>query len=704
VRAAAIVGILVIGPATRPLASWPNRDDRSMARRKYRPGQGERQSAPRQPSAGRQGRPGLSQRSATAWFVEHKDWLFAAALVAAIFLAYQPAWHGGLVWDDATHVPWPKLRTLEGLKNIWFKIGTTQQYYPLLFSAFWLEHTLWGDSTLGYHLINILFHATSALLVAIILRRLAVPGAYLAAAIFALHPMQVESVAWITEQKNTLSGVFYLSAILVYLRFDRTRRRGPYLAAMGLFALALLSKTVTVTLPAALLVIFWWQRGTLSWRRDVLPLAPFFVMSAAIGALTTVVERDLGAQGEIFALSIVDRFLVAGRVIWFYLGKLAWPANLIFIYPRWEIDSRVWWQYLFPAAALLLLGALWRLRRQWRGPLAGLLFFAGTLAPVLGFFNVYMYVYSFVTDHFQYLACLGAITVVSACVALLLERANSWQRPAGHAACLALLGLLAVLTWRQSRMYDNIELLYRTTFERNPDCRMAHNNLGNVFVAQGRFDEAIEQYREALKIAPDDASANYNIACVLAGRGQTNEAIAHYRRALKSSPNYADAHNDLATVLLDAGQIDEAMDHLDKALKTRPDNADAHNNLGRALAGRGRVDEAIAQYREALRLNPRLPQAHNNLATALAGRGQADEAVAEYQEALRIRQSFVEARYNYANLLARLGQIDEAMVQFRAALDLAARQGNAAIAQLIRAKIELYESGTPREPRNPVAP
>ena len=321
-----------------------------------------------------------------------RDLLLAAALVSAVLLAYHPAWHGGLIWDDDGHVTRPELRSWQGLYRIWYEPGATQQYYPALHTAFWIEHRLWGDATLGYHLVNVLLHAAAAALVALVLRRLAVPGAYLAAAVFALHPVHVESVAWITEQKNTLSAVFYLAAMLVYLRFDRTRKLLPYCCALGLFVLGLESKTVTATLPAALLVIFWWQRGRLSWRRDVLPLVPFFVLGAAAGLVTAVFERKLiGAEGAAFDWSILDRCLIAGRAICFYLGKLFWPADLIFIYPRWHIDPSDWRQYLYPAAAVGLLAAAWAVWavRRWRGPLAAMLYFVGTLLPVLGFCNVY---------------------------------------------------------------------------------------------------------------------------------------------------------------------------------------------------------------------------------------------------------------------------------------------------------------------------
>ena len=215
-----------------------------------------------------------SHRHDVAW--KRIDWLLLLALIAAVFLAYQPVWRAGFIWDDDAHVTAPALRSLDGLGRIWIEPGATQQFYPLVETVFWAEYKLWGDWSPPYHLVNILLHAVAAVLVALVLRRLAIPGAYLAAAIFALHPVHVESVAWITEMKNTLSAVFYLAAVLVYLRYDQVRTRRLYLAALALFVLGLLSKTVIATLPGALLLIFWWQRGRLSWRRDVLPLVPYF--------------------------------------------------------------------------------------------------------------------------------------------------------------------------------------------------------------------------------------------------------------------------------------------------------------------------------------------------------------------------------------------------------------------------------------------
>ena len=668
-----------------------------------------------------------------------KHWCFAAALVLAVLFVYQPAWHGGFIWDDDGHVTRPALRSLHGLYRIWFDLGATQQYYPLLHSAFWLEHKLWGDATLGYHLVNILLHATAALMVALLLRRLAIPGAYLAAAIFALHPIQVESVAWITELKNTLSAVFYLGTALVYLHFDQTRKTPLYLAALGLFVLGLLSKTVTATLPAALLVVFWWQRGRLSWRRDVLPLAPFFLLGAAAGLFTAWVERKLiGAEGAAFDLTALDRCLLAGRVVWFYLGKLLWPIDLIFIYPRWQVSQEVWWQYLFPAAVLLLFWVLWRQRGRWRGLLAALLFFVGTLFPVLGFCNVYPFRYSFVADHFQYLASLGMIALASTGIALLLARYGLWRRPAGYGLCLALLATLGTLTWQQSQMYADIDMLWQTTIDQNPDCWLAHNNLGLALADRGQFDEAIAHYKKAVDIQPDYPETHCNLGVALASRGQIDEAIAHYKKAIEIQPDVVEAveaHYNLGALLAGRGQTDAAIAHYKKAVEIQPDFVKAHNNLGVALAGRGQIDEAIAHYKKAIEIQPDDVKAHNNLGALLADRGQTDEATAHYRKVLEITPDNPSIYNNLAWILAtcpnaslrngaeavalgqraiklsggreptcfdtlaaayaEAGRFSEAAETAQKAIDLATQQNKPTLARLIEGRRQLYEAKTP---------
>ncbi len=416
------------------------------------------------------------------------------------------------------------------MAQIWTKPGVTPQYYPLVHSVFWIEHRLWGDSPRGYHLLNILLHVCSALLLVRILRRLQVPGAWLAGAIFALHPIEAESVAWITELKNTLSGLFFFATMLVYLDFDKQRDTRRYAGALGLFILGLLSKSVVATLPAALLVIVWWKRGRISWKSDVVPLVPFVLVGIASGLFTAWVERRfIGAVGAEFHFSVIERCLIAGRATWFYLGKIFWPGNLIFIYPRWTIDPTVWRQYLFPVFALLLAAALWAIRRKSRAPLAAFLYYGAMLFPAMGFFNVYPFRFSFVADHFQYLAGLGPIVVAAGRIGGVFSRmSRNTQHVSGGILLLVVL-FLALLTMRQCGMYADAETLYLTTIEKNPACWMAYDNLGNELLQKnGRIDQAMNNLRKALEINPDCVEACNDLAlrCCVPSRPERPSPIS----------------------------------------------------------------------------------------------------------------------------------------------------------------------------------
>jgi tetratricopeptide (TPR) repeat protein len=536
-----------------------------------------------------------------------------------------------------------------------------------------MEHRIWGDAVLGYHLTNIVLHAASACLVVMIVRRLSLPGAWLAGLVFALHPVCAESVAWISEQKSTLSGFFYLCAVLAYLRFDQSRRASRYFLALGLFALALLSKTVTATLPAVLLVVFWWQRGRVEWKRDLRPLLPWFALGASAGLFTAWVERTfIGAQGADFTLTLVQRCLLAGRAIWFYAGKLVWPRNLTFLYARWKIDPGQWWQYLFPAGVVALAIGLWLVARRHRGPLAGFLIFAGTLFPVLGFLNVYPFRYSYVADHFQYLASLGIIVPAASALAAAAGRISPGKigRIAFPAALLAVLG---VLTWGQSGTYRDAETLYRQTLVRDPDSWMAHSNLGNILLEiPGRRAEAMAHFEAALRIKPDYWEAHLSLGnALLQIPGRLADAIAEYEIAVRIEPGSERVHSNLGNALLEAGRLQEAIAQLETALRIKPGYADAHVNLGNVLRQiPGGLPQAIAEYQAALRTDPDLPEAHNNLGGALALMpGELPAAIAQFEAAIRISPDHLGAHINLGNALSQMpGRLPDAVAEYQAAL------------------------------------
>jgi protein O-mannosyl-transferase len=586
-----------------------------------------------------------------------RDVQLGALLFGILLFVYLPALQGGFLWDDDAHITLPELQSLSGLGRIWFQLGATQQYYPLLHTAFWIEHGLWGNAVLGYHLMNLLEHALAAFLLVAILRRLNLPGAWLAAFLFALHPVQVETVAWISEQKNTLSTVFYLASALIYLRFDRDRKRADYWIGFGLFVLALLSKTVTATLPAALLVVFWWRRGRVDWKRDAVPLLPWLALGALAGLFTARVEHNvIGAEGQAFALTLAQKGLLAGRVICFYASKLFWPANLTFIYPHWDVDLHAQWQYLFPSAVIVVVAMLAFVARKHRGPLAGFLFFVGTLFPVLGLLNVYPFRFSYVADHFQYVACLGIIVPIAAGLALAGRKLSGSSRRIATWGGPALVFALAILSWNLAGFYGDGETLYRETLARNPESWLAHSNLGSVLMQRGQAPAAMMELENALQLNPDLAEAHNNVGLLLSDiPGQKKQAIAEFHVALKIRPNYAEAHNNLGALLAeDPDLLQDAIAEYREALRIRPRYAEAHNNLGSALSHLGRPQDGMNEFEEALRLNPNLAEAHANLGVALMKiPGRMPEAVFHLQTALQIRPDMQRVRQILAQVQAQ---------------------------------------------------
>ncbi len=611
-----------------------------------------------------------------------REWVLGAALGLVVLISYLPAINGAPVWDDDRHITRPGLRSPDGLARIWTHLGATQQYYPLTHSVFWIEHLIWGDRPLGYHLVNIVLHVISALLFVRILAFLRVPGAWLAGALFAVHPVQVESVAWITELKNTMSGVFFFLTALFYLRFEHERKRSSYAGAAVFFILGLMSKSVVAMLPVSLLAVVWWKRGTVAWKKDVVPLAPFFALGIAAGLFTAWVEHRFIISGDarVFAFTFIERCLIAGRAFWFYLGKIVWPADLVFVYPRWNIDSAVWWQYLFPASVPMLAGFLWFMRRRRRAPLTVFISFAATLFPVLGFFNVYPFRYSFVADHFQYLACAAPIAFAAAN----LDRAfGPSKKQLKFFAGAVLLLVLCALSRRQSGMYVDGETLYRTIILKNPRCCMAHHNLGVLLTETGRPDEAISHYRTSVEIQPDYAESWNNLGKELLQTGQTGEAETCLRKALAVNPQLVEAYNNLGILFESTDRKAEAVELYGKALKINPRQGNAHNNLGTLLAELGRPDEAEAHLLKAVEINPSDLDAHNNLGIFYTRSNRINEAVPHFRRVLEIDPDNLSSLRGLAAAYENTGRPEPAIPLLERALAAAKSSGDGALAQHI---------------------
>lgn len=614
-------------------------------------------------------------------------WGLVALVFGLVLACYWPAMHGAVLWDDPAHIPKPEMRGWDGLWRMWTDLRATQQYYPVLFSAFWVEHRLWGDSMFGYHLFNALLHAANSCLLGAVVGRLwrgradADPrvarwAAWAAALLFAVHPVSVESVAWITEQKNTLSLLFALLATRVYLDYDETRRTRAYVGASLLFLAAIGSKTSTVVLPPIMLALVWWRRGDLAWRRDIVPLAPWFAAAIGFGLVTNWVEREvIGAEGEAYLLTPWQRVLLAGRIPWFFLEKLAWPADRAFFYHRWDVasESGIWVVHL--AAAVAVTVGLWAVRKRSRGPFTAWLAIGGGLFPVLGFFNVFSFLFSYVADHYHYVAAAAALAAAGSGAAWLATRVPARARLAGTIAGVLAIGALTWISRGQSALYVHNTVLFADNVRKVPDSWMAHHILAHTLAKDpARSADAIVHYREALRYHPDYPDSHLGLAVELAkSPGTRNEALALYRRAIELRPHYLEAHNNLGHLLSSMpGSEAEAERHLRAALELRPDFAAARTNLLHLLARQpARRAEAIAQAEAMLRGRPDDAEIHHSLGILLAQTpGREVESLPHFREAVRLEPSNPGALNSLGIACAQAGRFDEARAAWARALEI----------------------------------
>ncbi len=609
--------------------------------------------------------------------------LFAVGLVLATFVAYLPAIDGDFIWDDDawTTVISGLLHDSSGLVTMWTNATALQQYYPLTGTSFWLDYQFWGFSPMAYHLENVLLHVIASILFWRLLRALELPGAWFAAAIFALHPVMVESAGWITERKNVLSLVFYLGAFLAYGRFcafwngtgisevNRQMHGGRewsiYASAFLLFVAAMLSKSTAFSFPAAVLVVCWWKRGRIRFRADVLPSLPFFAVAIGLGLVIAWLEtHHLSAKGPGFEITFPERCLIAGRAFWFYVGKLLWPTGLCFLYPRWHPDVTSWWQWLYPSCAVGALLSLWLARgRIGRGPASAAFFFVGTLFPVLGFMNAYGMRYAFVWDHWVYLSSLGLIAMFAA---LLARLAEVLAKPAVAGVVAAgMLAALGLLTWRQGAQYKNVETLWHATLLKNPDAFLAHNQVGLTLLGEEKIDEAIAHFEKALDLFPPFAEAHSNLGNARFRQGRRAEALSHFQEAVRLDPKLATAHSNMGFALVENGQLDEAIVHLRKACEIRPDIAVMRYNLASALLKRGEAKEAIEQFQSALQIRPDYAEACCDLGVAFCETGREAQAMEHFQAAVVLDPKTAVRLSNYADVLRGKGRPKEAMLLYQ---------------------------------------
>jgi len=590
-----------------------------------------------------------------------------AVLAAGILLAYLPALRGGFVWDDDFWITGnPHVTGSKSIWRVWYTQEVPGQNYPLTYTFFRAQYLLWGLNPFGFHLSNLLLHILNTLLLWLILVRLKVRGGWLAAAFFGFHPLMVESVAWITEAKNTLSAFLLFSSFLFFLRFEEDGKRGRYALALFVYLLALCAKTFVAPFPLVMLVIRWYQGRPVN-GRYLKWLAPFVVLSLLAGGFTWWYEVEhVGVTGAEWALTPLQRMVIAGRAFWFYLGKIVFPVRLTFIYPRWNLAGVRWESLIWPLAAVMVLVILWKLRRRMgKGPFVALACYVVFLSPALGFISFYAQIYSFVADHYVYLASIGPFALLAA---LLLRITGSTRlRPAAMAVLPA---ILAVLTFRQACSYHSLDTLYRDSIDKNPGADMPYNNLGVILFNRGRVEEGMEYYRTAIRLRPRSAYAHNNLGVALLQAGQAEEAVASFEEAIRIRPQTAGFYVGLASALKALGKTKEAVPQLREAVRRKPDLISARLDLGDALADLGRPGEAIEVYRGALKADPASVEARASLVNALARQGEFVEAIRFYRELVKADPGNARAHYNLGVALKLKGESREAALQFKRVIEL----------------------------------
>jgi tetratricopeptide (TPR) repeat protein len=592
-----------------------------------------------------------------SWSNKWGSWVVAAILVITCIIIYTPAMRGDFIWDDDAYITDnPLITAPDGMRRIWFSFDHPSQYFPLTYTVFRLGYQMWGFDTFGYHLINVLIHIANAFLVWIVLVKLRLRWAWLAVLIFALHPINVESVAWITELKNVLMAFFFLLSFLLWLKFienpePKAKDWLIYTGSFIFYALALFSKTTACTLPIVMMLVLWSKHISIRekhWRRII----PYIVFGIMMGFVTIWWEQVRGASASVLRLNYLERFLLAGRALWFYIGKLILPVNLTFSYPLWDVDWTKPFHYTWTLAAVFVAVLMWYYRAKiGRWPIAVVVFFVVTLAPVLGFVSIYTHYYSYVADHYVYVACIGPIALFAAAISIAWHKSNNIIRIIISVCLVAGLMYLCVTSWRQSHIYKDLETLWQDTLKKNPNSPLAWNNMGIILENRGNKEEAMTYYRKVLKIHPDDEVALYNIGTLLKSEGKLDEAVSYYQKAIRIQPGYAAAHNNLANTLKMQGKVDEAIEHYKKALSIQPLDAIAHYNLANTLRSQGQLEQAITLYKRAAELNPQFSSARFNLAVTLESAGRIQEAISQYRKILEFDPNAIDAINALAELL-----------------------------------------------------
>ena len=590
-------------------------------------------------------------------------------ILLLVVIVYLPVLHAGFIWDDDAHLTENRFVVGPGgLRAIWTSSAAT--YYPLVLTSFWIQHAIWGLHPMPYHVLNILMHAFCAMLLRRVLLRLtlAPASAWMGAAIWALHPVQTESAAWITELKNTQSGVFYLLALLFFLKWRNSRHRILYALFLLCAALALLSKTSTVMLPVIAVLCAWWLDNRWDWK-TVKAVSPLVLLSAIAGGWTIWEQKfHSGATGLEWTQRFLERLIVAGDSVWFYLGKLVWPYPLSFIYPRWNVSLQELVSFIPAVGVAAALFALWWFRNGIVRPVFfAVAYFVVSLFPVLDLFDIYFFRYSFVGDHFQYLAAMGPLALLGAVLGAAFV--SSRKLPA-YIVSGTVIALLLVLTSQHAEAFHDNETLWRDTIAKNPDAWLAHNNLATIFMERGETASAAVELETTVRLQPNDAEGHANLANIFFESGRFEEAAREFQLALEGEPGYARIHDYLGVSLMESGRLDEGIAHMQRAIQIDPSNATSREHLGLGLWRQGKIEEAMGQFQEGVRIDPTGTAPRMRYGTALLVLERYGDATTQFTEIIKSAPEFEPAHKFFGIALAGLHQTDEAVHQLEEALRL----------------------------------
>ncbi len=622
------------------------------------------------------------------FFRQHSKWVAGMLLIVATLIVYLPVKdHQFVGLDDDLYVTDnPQIQKGLTWANLAWALTALEAgfWHPLTWWSHMLDYELFGLNPGGHHLMSLLLHTLNVLLLFGLLQRWtgAIWRSFLVAALFALHPLNVESVAWVAERKNVLSTLFWLLTLGAYVHYVRKPNWQRYLWVVVLFVLGLMAKPMLVTLPCVMLLLDYWPLGRLgpSWNefrkkgsKLLLEKAPLFALAVPSGMLAIHAETLLGALPSLQQISLDARFGNALTSFVAYLGKMVWPTDLAVFYPHPETSPPAGQVIL----AILVIGTL-SLLVLWRAPscpylLVGWLWYLGTLLPVSGLIQVGQHS---MADRYMYVPLIGVfILLVWGCTQWVVH--SQIKKAWGIGAIVFLLLGLAINTRLQLAHWQNSVTLFEHAIQSTEDNYLAHNNLGTVFLEAGEIDKGMEQLSIALEIKPESVEALYNLGLALKQKGHLDGAVRYFSEALDITPNLAAAHNNLGLIRIAQGDGEKAIQHFSKALEIDPQLFEALNNLGTLLLGNGQVEKAISCFSQSLLLNPDQARAYNNLGAALDLQGRSEEAMTHYHRALELAPYSFLTHNNLGRMFMEKGDLERAARHFSKVIEIEPEFGDA---------------------------